>query len=174
MNVLLGLQEKIYKEKNPSNLLFSFSHIVQKHWKSMGHLHGLDKHNINFSLKARRFTVCSWKHALFIQVFITLERLEYLPSYRTKLQCLKQVSRTPCLPWSSSIMCDNLHICTDIHKNQFYFTEWVLTAVFEIPNLLWRLVLDCCKILSTCQCVDDAKHVGLRILILFLYFFKPW
>lgn len=164
--MLLGLQEKIYKEKT-SSLPFSFSHIVQKHWKSMDHLRGLDKHNTNFSLKARRFTVCSWKHASFIQVFITLERLGYLPSYRTKLQCLKQVSRTPCLLWSSSIMCDGLHICTEIHKNQFCLTEWVLTAVFEIPNLLWRLVSDCCKLLSTCQCVDDAKHVGLRTLIFF-------
>lgn len=49
----------------------------------------------------------------------------------------------------------------------FYFTEWVLTAVFVIPNLLWRLVSGHCKILSTCQSVDDAKHVGLRILIFF-------
>lgn len=67
-------------------------------------------------------------------------------------------------------MCDNVHICTEIHKNQFDLTEWVLTAVFEIPNLLWRLVSDRCKILSACQCVDDAKHAGLRILHSFFVF----
>lgn len=67
-------------------------------------------------------------------------------------------------------MCDSLHICTEIHKNQFDLTEWVLTAVFEIPNLLWRLVSDRCKILSACQCVDDAKHVGLRILLTFFFY----
>lgn len=66
-------------------------------------------------------------------------------------------------------MCDNVHICTEIHKNQFDLTEWVLTAVFEIPNLLWRLVSDRCKILSACQCVDDAKHAGLRILLIFFF-----
>ena len=124
-DVLLGLWEKIYEEKN-SPTYYLPPPLAQKHWKSMDHLHGLDKHNINFILKARSFTVCSWKHALSIQVFITLELLGYLPSYRTKLQCLKQVSRAPCLPWSSSIMCDNLQICTEIHRNQFYFTEWFL------------------------------------------------
>lgn len=168
--VLLGRGEKFMRKK-PSNFPFSFSHIVQKHWKSMDHLHGSDKHNINFSLKARRFTVCSWRPALSIQVFITLEHLGYLPSYQTKLQCLKRVSRTPCLPSLSSIMCDILQICTEIHKNQFYFTEWVLTAVFVIPNLLWRLVSDHCKILWTCQSVDDAKHVELRILNILFFIF---
>lgn len=42
------------------------------------------------------------------------------------------------------------------------------TAVFDIPNLLWRWI----DILSlqntlTCHFVYDAKHVGLRILIFF-------
>lgn len=43
----------------------------------------------------------------------------------------------------------------------------VFTAVFEIPNLFGRLVLDHCKILLICQFVDDAKHVGLRVLKFF-------
>lgn len=112
----------------------------------MDHSHGLDKHSINFSLKARRSTVCSWKHALFIQVFIILELLGYLPNCRTKLQCLKQVSRTPCLPWSSSIMCDSLQVCTEIHKNQFNFAEWVLQQYLKYLTL-WRLGSDHCRIL---------------------------
>lgn len=120
-----GFGKTFLKKKYPPTYPFP-PPLAQKLWKSMDHLHGWDKHNINFSLKARRFTVCSWKHALSTQVFITLELLGYLPSYRTKSRCLKQVSRAPCLPWSSSIMCDNLQICTEIHGNQFYFTEWVL------------------------------------------------
>lgn len=119
---VIGTLGENFWRKNPPTYLFLPS-LVQKRWKSMDHLHGLDKHNINFSLKARRFTLCSWKHALSIRVFITLERLGYLPSYRTKLQYLKQVSRTPCLPWSSSIMCDSLQSYTEIHRNPFYFTE---------------------------------------------------
>lgn len=174
--VVKGPWGKKLQRKNPPTYHFS-SPLVQKHWKSMDHLHGLDKHNINCSLKARRFTVCSSKHALSIQVFITLELLEYLPSYRTKLQCLKQVSRTPCLPWS--IIITNVWPLANLYWNpqeSVLFCGLGFTAVFEIPNLLWRLVSDHCKIFLTGQFVDDTNKACWteNTYVLFLYFFKPW
>lgn len=165
--VVKGPWGKKLQRKNPPTYHFS-SPLVQKHWKSMDHLHGLDKHNINCSLKARRFTVCSSKHALSIQVFITLELLEYLPSYRTKLQCLKQVSRTPCLPWSSSLMCDHLQICTEIHRNQFYFADWVLQQYLKYLTCYggWcRITAKYFWLVSLLMM--QTKHVGLRILMFF-------
>ena len=36
-----------------------------------------------------------------------------------------------------------------------------------MPNLFGRLVSDHCRILLVCLFVDDAKHVGLRILKFF-------
>lgn len=132
-----------------SSLIFGIKQQVQNHWKSMGRLRGSDRLSISCGLKARSCTACSWRHALSTRASITSGLRGYLPSYRTKLQCLKQVSRTPCLPWSSSIMCDSLSSCTETHKNQF--TYWLtLQQYLKYPTCSRGWCRITAKYLSIC------------------------
>lgn len=68
------------------------------------------------------------------------------------------------------IIINNVWQLTNLYRDpqESVLFYWIgFTAVFEISNLFERLVLDHCKIPLTCQCVDNAKHVGLIILKFF-------
>lgn len=129
--------------------------LVQRHWTLMDHSHGLDRHSISSSWEVKSRAVCNWKHALFIQVFITLGLQGYSPSYRTRLQNLKQVSRTPCLLWLSLITRDSWE-----SQKESDSVELVLQQRLKYPlvkEVLWSL-----QNTGTWH-LADTQYTGLRI-----------
>lgn len=158
-DVLLGLWGKICKEK-PSKLTFS-SFLSPEALEIHGSFTWLGQTQYKLQLKSEEIHTLQLK-ACFVHTGVynlgTPRVFAKLSDQVTVFETSQQNSM-PAL-----IIINNVwHLANPQESVLFY--RMGFTAVFEIPNLFWRLVSDHCKILWTCQLVDNAKHVGLRILI---------
>lgn len=165
-DMLLGLWEKIPEEKISSNLPFSSS-LSPEALEIHGSFTWLGQTQYKLQLKSQEI------HSLQLKACFVHTGVYNLGTPRVFAKLSDQVTVFETSQQSSMpalIIINNVWQLTDLYWNAqesvlFYWMGF--TAVFEMPNLFGRLVSDHHRILLVCLFVDDAKHVGLRILKFF-------